>query len=1388
MKKTRATATGLGALLVLAFFCCVPTLAQTRDETLASAEKAFNEAIRLSETNKEELIPLALQNYRTAQGLYHQLGDKRGEGNALRGVGRSYLRLNNRDDALKAYGEALGLFEEIPRKIAIAMTASEIGDIYAQSSRREDLGLAVDYYKKASSNFTEPDNKKTKALVLANMARMYVLLRNKQEGLNASTQALLLFQELNDNQGQAFALSYIAGAYEISLDTEDKLQALNHYRKANEIYSTLGNRNERDVKNERANTLLNTGNVLIALSNNEGAIKSYLLALGLYRELEYKTEVALTLDNLGLAYAFVSDTKGIQQSVDSYLESARIYLETKDGKPAGAAVLAKIGDLYFRFRNKEQALNFYKQTQAIYQELSLQNLFFKPGVARGFNAIGGVYEYLGDEKEKPLAIENYRKAEAIYRELFETFRKQDDKPDQAQALRDLGDMLFRSKDWPAAIDAYKRAAETSKAIPSEGMEASLLAAISQTYSQSEKPEDFRQSVVYGRMAQQLFNKNGDKNGEIWSLRRIASSYEQLDDWEAYGKANSDLMEIAKSLKYPYGERLKAEVYMTLGDAYELRGDSKASIGNYESALSISRGLKHKDIESDALLSLVQLYFVTGESGKLLSRSDELLSILTPEDQNYTRTKGLVHYFRGAAYSMLGDKARGTKELQTGLMFLHEINREDVEEFLKPLTGNSYLVTGEKDKERNSFEEVERGLDKIKDDSARAYALYYLAASLVHSDNGSKALDYAQQSLALSRKTNNRLFESMSLVMIGFMKWDKDENLEAASLHQQALIIFRELNSQWFEVIALTGLMEEWRDERNPQLAIFYGKQAVKLFHGLRKEAKSLDIELQQGYARQLDELYTGLTALLISQGRLDEAQQVINLSRDQEFFDLGNNQNQTPTEIQFTPREEANSLTWEAELNKTSKSLEQIDLVTAQSETLNAETARKLQPLQASYKKTYDEYLLTLKKIEENLKQLPDAKDKRLIVSDVTDMQDALCVLSGEQKTAALYTFISEDKLYILLNTCHEPVQVFQTPVAAEELNKKLKWFYALLQSKVFDPRKLGKELYDDIIPKPLEAKLQSDKIETLTWSLDGNLRYVPMAALSPDGTHYLIERYNNAVFTRANKERMTRKVSPNWTGYGFFVSEPHVAKIDGKSEPIPFPGIDKGEAQIFSTPSYHQGIITGDVFSEAMFTKDALLSISRQKRPLVHISSHFRFVPGDPDLSFLLLGNNDIMPLSELKGESGIFQDVELLTLSACDTAAQLANADGKEIDGFAELAQRLGAGSVLASLWSVSDVSTTLLMKDFYRNRQAGKLNKTKALRESQLDLLYGRNEASSDSRNLRADDSVGQDSNKTKGNQALTMTGIDEQYLITFHDEKSRFAHPYYWSPFVLFGNAR
>jgi CHAT domain-containing protein len=436
---------------------------------------------------------------------------------------------------------------------------------------------------------------------------------------------------------------------------------------------------------------------------------------------------------------------------------------------------------------------------------------------------------------------------------------------------------------------------------------------------------------------------------------------------------------------------------------------------------------------------------------------------------------------------------------------------------------------------------------------------------------------------------------------------------------------------------------------------------------------------------------------------------------------------------------------------------------------------------QARFNAATDQYLEAIEKIEKDYPEAPAADDKLEKPSDTAELQLSLQVLSRQTglKTAALYTLIGEKYFYTVLIT-PDSIKSFSVPIAAEALNHKVINLFSLLQSADYDPRLQSKELYD-IILKPVEAELKTANIQTLMWSLDGALRYIPMAALY-DGQQYLVERFNHVVLTRAEKGRLTRAVNAHWTGYGFATSAPHKVEVGG--QPITFGPIDfaEDEMQIFRTTDRPKGLIDGEIFPEAKFNKAALLAALKQKRPLVHISSHFRFRPGDEANSFLLLGDGTVMTLTEMKGHLDLFQGVELLTLSACDTAAQRPDATGKEIDTLAELAQRLGAGSVLASLWAVRDRSTAQLMKAFYKNREGGKATKAEALRKAQLDLLHGNGSNLATVVNRGSEKSL-------RGSSRSEDIIVEAKYRVPFKPEKSRpFAHPYYWSPFVLFGNWR
>lgn len=141
----------------------------------------------------------------------------------------------------------------------------------------------------------------------------------------------------------------------------------------------------------------------------------------------------------------------------------------------------------------------------------------------------------------------------------------------------------------------------------------------------------------------------------------------------------------------------------------------------------------------------------------------------------------------------------------------------------------------------------------------------------------------------------------------------------------------------------------------------------------------------------------------------------------------------------------------------------------------------------------------------------------------------------------------------------------------------------------------------------------------------------------------------------------------------------------------------------------------------------------------LVHIATHGRVDTDRADRSALLFAD------SAGGAEDGLLQireiyrlplNAELVTLSACRTAmGDLATGEG--MVGLSRAFHYAGADSIVASLWNVSDEATARFMAVFYRQLQHG-ASRAEALRGARLELK-------------RSD----------------------------------RYAHPYYWAPYVLIG---
>jgi len=147
--------------------------------------------------------------------------------------------------------------------------------------------------------------------------------------------------------------------------------------------------------------------------------------------------------------------------------------------------------------------------------------------------------------------------------------------------------------------------------------------------------------------------------------------------------------------------------------------------------------------------------------------------------------------------------------------------------------------------------------------------------------------------------------------------------------------------------------------------------------------------------------------------------------------------------------------------------------------------------------------------------------------------------------------------------------------------------------------------------------------------------------------------------------------------------------------------------------------------------------------------------------------GDDGILTAEEV--QSLDLRAVDLVVLSACETGlgenlpGSGMKAGGEGLLGLQRAFHVAGVETLVASLWSVDDDATKVLMTEFYRNLWDNKLGKLAALRQAQLTMLKEYDPAT----------------------QTLErgLKSAEPQSA-----ERKQRLPPYYWAAFVLSGDWR
>ena len=700
---------------------------------------------------------------------------------------------------------------------------------------------------------------------------------------------------------------------------------------------------------------------------------------------------------------------------------------------------------------------------------------------------------------------------------------------------------------------------------------------------------------------------------------------------------------------------------------------------------------------------------------------------------------------GAVYAERGENSLAAREFRRGISLLREFSGRDVSE--SALTKLGFIYDELVDKrfifkyDQLAIEPPKRGFDQngehIDTRFSRLSERYYVQY-------------FNQPFTVYYQESSDPIFDDSRYA-------GSDRPPDPVSFYKDVLAIWKQNGVESIEVATQLGLMDSWAG-KDARMAVFYGKQAVNKYQEIRKTLRAKKPYDPRLYVNRLVDKYRVLADLLIGLGRFAEADEVLQMLKEEEFS-------------QFVERDATEIESLSKRVRLTAKERELIDryLALADKAADIGEQFRRLDDKKRAQPLSGDEDAQH-RKLSSQVADVNAAfklfLEKELVNEVGTDNAGKIAsdrVLQNKVKdwgsrTVALYTVITENRYRVIMTT--PTIQIDgKTDVNAEELNKKIFAFRKALTDTNIDPRPLGKELYDILI-KPIEKELAASGATTLVWSLDGLLRYIPIAALSADGRTYLAETYQNVVITPRTREQIAGN-DVRWRALGMGTSEeqtvvyPDQPNLKVKVEALPG---SKEELMAIVRDEDHpneSGIIDGRRFLDKEFTiKNLTDSLAlknadgRRKFTVVHLASHFRL--GDNwSTSSLLLGNGKLLSLEDMSKTAAIdFRDVELVTLSACNTALTTAS-NGLEVDSLAAAIQAKSGKAVLASLWSIYDESTAVLMKDFYRLRKENpKLSKAEALQQAQRNLIGDPNDPKSD----------------------------------------HSFSHPYFWSGFVLIGNWR
>ena len=1000
-----------------------------------------------------------------------------------------------------------------------------------------------------------------------------------------------------------------------------------------------------------------------------------------------------------------------------------------------------------------------------YEEVLARAEKEKPQVrALLLRAWGDTFKQRGDWTN---AQKHYREAEELVREIPPDSLLRANLLDlQGEAERQLADLAHSEQHFLQATEIQRRLSPESLDLANSLCGRGNVAA---QRGEMDKAQDLQNQAL--QIRERLAPGSLDLAASLYSLGYLVLIRSDLDQAEKFFRQS---LKIRQELS-PGSLELSATLN-SLGDVFWDRGDWDTTEQYQMQALGIALKIAPDGLNTAVLLS--NLGNLAGERGDLIkaekynNRALEIQQRIAPVSLDVARTLnslGTVAALRGdylkaeeyclQALAMIEKLAPENPEIALDLINLSEIAevRDDLGKaeqyarralairqkyapesndvaFALNSLGNIALKSGARNEAQAYQRQALAIWAKIAPGSLDyASVLNDLGNGLRAGGDRIEATKYYRQALEARQKVNpGGYVVADSLHALGDLYLEEGKLTEAENMYQQSRTILEKLapeSKQYGEVLAGLARIAVSKGQINDAASLF--EEALKAMEAQvhhwsgREEMRS---ELRAGYSK----VYQDYIELLIRTNRPEIAFNIFERSRARSFLETLAERD-LAFEVELPPELRQARLENFAKYDRIEDALMKLDPKRGEDKSSVEQLSQKLRELQEER----EQIAAQVRKASPHFAalQYPKPLDAAATRKALDPGTVLLAYSVGEQETI-LFVISSDNE-----TAAHGGVSVFHLPLGEKRLRRKVETLRRLLQSwNASDTRAFAiasRALYRSLVA-PAEGMLSGATRVLIV--PDGPLQILPFAALLRDRTHYLMEwkpiHTAVSVTVYAELKSTTTTMEPNGdqlTAFGDPKYPPansvqstaaHNLELRSAIErdhgltPLPF-SRDEVNAIAGLFP-HHSQVFLGD-----NATEQNAKNVSKDTRYL-HFAAHAILDERFPLNSALVLTIPD--HLSENQ-ENGLLQawevfeqvhlNADLVTLSACKTGLG-KEVKGEGLIGLTRAFQYAGAHSVMASLWSIPDVSTAEFMKRFYGHLKEGR-GKDQALQQAQIDFLH-------------------------------------------------------------------